>query len=147
MLQTKERIQSPALSVISTMLNDIAVHGADYRNFSEEHIVQIIKLTAWTFEPDQDRAEKQAAATLNHWVENGLPFRLDANGGRLFDPVELWDFGVHLPPLPGDRSFGERYVAVNRKSWTSRLLLRLVTSRMAGARIRSSFIALFISRE
>jgi hypothetical protein len=86
-----------------------------YRGVPEERIVQMLMLGGWAYEGDSPEAAKSTADALQAWTEIGLGFRRGADGGRLFDPVEVENFMKRAGLEDRHGFWVDRYVATGRR--------------------------------
>lgn len=93
---------------------------ARYRTVPEARIVAMIALAGWALELDDRDVLRPAGAALQAWVELGLPFRMAADGQRMFDPVETWITMKRLGCQGRDGYFREHYVETGRRLVTDR---------------------------
>ncbi|MFI4933643.1 MAG: transglutaminase family protein [Caulobacterales bacterium] len=94
---------------------------ARYRNVDEARIVEMLLVHGWRFDVALGRraaAEQAARAALEGLVALGLPYRQAPAGGRLFDPVETWNFVESAGLSLGDRTWEDHCVAAaRRQAW------------------------------
>jgi len=86
-----------------------------YRGVPEDRIVQMLMLGGSAYEGDSPQAARSAANALQTWTEIGLGFRRAADGGRLFDPVEVENFMKRAGMEARHDFWAERYVVTGRR--------------------------------
>ena len=89
-----------------------------YRTIPESSIIKLLLLVSWACEIDAgDRPAAQAAtsAALESWVGSGLGYRVDDDGQRLFDPVEVINFLKWAGLTGSDRYWNDHFVATHRR--------------------------------
>ena len=87
----------------------------DYRTVPEGRIIEMLLLAGWAYEQDKSRARAATQRALDNWTEMGLGVRLDATGGRLFDPVEVANVLKRLGLEGRDSFWTDRYVNTGRR--------------------------------
>ena len=91
---------------------------ARYRSIDEARAVEMLVVHGWRFDVAAGRraaSEEAARAALNRCVVLGLPHRLSANGERLFDPAEMWNFIEWSQSRLGERTWEEQCVSGARR--------------------------------
>jgi hypothetical protein len=91
---------------------------ARYRTIPESSIIALLLLVSWACEVDAGErlaAEAATSAALEAWVGSGLGYRLDAQGERLFDPVEVINFLKWAGLTGADRYWDDHFVATHRR--------------------------------
>jgi hypothetical protein len=91
---------------------------ARYRTIPQSAIIDLLLLVSWASEVDAgERAFAQAAtaAALDEWIGGGLGYELDADGQRLFDPVEVVNFLKWAGLSGSDRYWEDHFVATHRR--------------------------------
>jgi Transglutaminase-like superfamily len=90
-----------------------------YRTVAEARIIELLLYIGWPFEirgVNAAAAMREAAETLDRWVEMGLPFETTPGGERRFDPAEVQNFFRWAAFHRGDPFWRERFVAAGRRS-------------------------------
>jgi hypothetical protein len=91
---------------------------ARHRTIDEARILEMLLVHGWRFEVAASRrAESLAAAraALERCVALGLPYRRSADGARLFDPDEMWNFVKWAQLRHGEGPWEERCVSSARR--------------------------------
>ena len=87
----------------------------DYRTVPEGRIIEMLLLAGWAHEQDNPDARAATRRALDNWIGMGLGVRLDATGGRLFDPVEVANVLKRLGLEGRDSFWKDRYVNTGRR--------------------------------
>jgi Transglutaminase-like superfamily len=87
----------------------------EYRIVPETRIRDMLLLAGWVYERDSAQALAATQASINHWIDAGLGVRVDKNGERYFDPVEVLNVFKQLGLRGKDSFWAERFVQTGRR--------------------------------
>ena len=91
---------------------------ARYRTIDEPRAVEMLLVHGWRFDVaagQRGLAQRAAQAALDRCVDLGLPFGRAADGGRLFDPAEMWNFVEWSQLCLGERAWEDQCVSGARR--------------------------------
>jgi transglutaminase-like putative cysteine protease len=92
--------------------------GTMLRTVEEGRIIDQVMLWGFAFDVREGQAEwarGEAEQVLERWLGLGLGYATAANGGRLYDPVEVMNFFIAAGRRGEDRFWAERHVATERR--------------------------------
>lgn len=100
-----------------------------YRIVPETRMVEMLALLGWPYESGSPAAAEGAKEALQAWIQIGLSFRRAANGERLFDPIEVYNFMKRAGFDGHDGFWLDRFVATQR-----RMYLDMAGAKSSGVR-------------